>query len=142
MKVRNSATFICLAALAGFLPQTQELSGRPSRSKLTIRTLTATAIRFAKLCDEPIVVVCSNRDRVQFAFMSKPMRDYRGLTWIRKHSGMTEEKLDLFVSVSFWPSGSNRLAQRSSFVERCRTAIAEERVTGFGILPYSAKPWP
>jgi hypothetical protein len=30
-------------------------------------SLTATAIRFAKLCDDPVAVVCSKGDRVQFA---------------------------------------------------------------------------
>ena len=49
---------------------------------------TATAIRFAKLCDEPVAVVCSKGDRAQFAFMSKPSQDYRGLTWIRKGAGL------------------------------------------------------
>ena len=27
-------------------------------------------------------------DRIQFAFMSKPLQDIRGLTWIRKNSGL------------------------------------------------------
>lgn len=55
---------------------------------LCITSLTATAIRFAKLCDDPVAVVCSKGDRVEFAFMSKPLQDYRGLTWIRKGSGL------------------------------------------------------
>ena len=55
---------------------------------LCVTSLTATAIRFAKLCDEPVAVVCSKGDRVQCAFMSKQLQDYRGLTWIRKGSGL------------------------------------------------------
>jgi len=55
---------------------------------LCVTSLTATAIRFANLCDDPVAVVCSKGDRVQFAFMSKPLREYRGLTWIRKGSGL------------------------------------------------------
>lgn len=55
---------------------------------LCVTSLTATAIRFAKLCDEPVAVVCSMGDRVQFAFMSKPLQDVCGLTWIRKGSGL------------------------------------------------------
>jgi hypothetical protein len=55
---------------------------------LCVTSLTATAIRFAKLCDDPVAVVCSKGDRVQFAFMSKPLQDHRGLTWIRKGSGL------------------------------------------------------
>lgn len=55
---------------------------------LCVTSLTATAIRFAKLCDDPVAVVCSKGDRVQFAFMSKPLQDDRRLTWIRKGSGL------------------------------------------------------
>ncbi len=57
-------------------------------AELCVTSLTATAIRYAKLCDQPVAVVCSKGDRVQFAFMSKPLRDHRGLTWIRKGSGL------------------------------------------------------
>jgi hypothetical protein len=55
---------------------------------LCVTSLTATAIRYAKLCDDPVAVVCSNGNRVEFAFMSKPLQDLRGLTWIRKSSGL------------------------------------------------------
>src|SRR5579863_5577648 len=55
---------------------------------LCVTSLTATAIRFAKLSDEPVAIVCSMGDRIQFTFMSKPLQDMRGLTWIRKNSGI------------------------------------------------------
>jgi hypothetical protein len=55
---------------------------------LCVTSLTATAIRYAKLCDDPVAVVCSMGNRVQFAFMSKVLQDQRGLTWIRKGSGL------------------------------------------------------
>src|SRR5882762_2850468 len=60
----------------------QGLTAIESLANLCVTSLTATAIRFAKLCDEPVAVVCSMGDRVQFAFMSKPSQDLRGLTWI------------------------------------------------------------
>jgi hypothetical protein len=66
----------------------QGLTAIESLANLCVTSLTATAIRFAKLCDEPVAVVCSVGDRVQFAFMSKPLQDLRGLTWIRKDSGL------------------------------------------------------
>lgn len=71
---------------AAFAKSGQGLTAIESLSNLCVTSLTATAIRFAKLCDEPVAVVCSAGDRVQFAFMSKPLQDMRGLTWIRKGS--------------------------------------------------------
>jgi len=53
-------------------------------------SLTATAIRYAKLSDDPITVVCSKDNRVQFTFMSDSLRARRGLTWIVKNSGIPE----------------------------------------------------
>jgi hypothetical protein len=66
----------------------QGLEAIETLADLCVTSLTATAIRFAKLCDEPVAVVCSMGNRVQFAFMSKPLQDLRGLTWIRKNSGL------------------------------------------------------
>jgi hypothetical protein len=66
----------------------QGLAGIETLADLCVTSLTATAIRFAKLCDEPVAVLCSMGNRVQFAFMSKPLQDLRGLTWIRKGSGL------------------------------------------------------
>lgn len=64
------------------------LTAIESLADLCVTSLTATAIRYAKLCDDPVAVVCSVGDRVQFAFMSKTLQDMRGLTWIRKGAGL------------------------------------------------------
>lgn len=53
-------------------------------------SLTATAIRYAILSDDPIAVICSKDNRVQFAFMSDSLMQRRGLTWIKKNSGIPE----------------------------------------------------
>jgi hypothetical protein len=66
----------------------QGLEAIETLAGLCVTSLTATAIRFAKLCDEPVAVVCSMGNRIQFAFMSKPLQDLRGITWIRKNSGL------------------------------------------------------
>jgi IrrE N-terminal-like domain len=66
----------------------QGLDAIETLADLCVTSLTATAIRFAKLCDEPVAVVCSKGNRVEFTFMSKPLQDLRGLTWIRKGSGL------------------------------------------------------
>jgi hypothetical protein len=51
-------------------------------------SLTATGIRYALLSPDPITVICSKGDRVQFAFMSQTLKDRRGLTWIKKNMGL------------------------------------------------------
>ena len=66
----------------------QGLNAVESLAEVCTTSLTATSIRYAKLCDEPVAVVCSMENRVQFAFMSKPLQDQRGLTWLRKGSGL------------------------------------------------------
>jgi uncharacterized protein DUF955 len=66
----------------------QGLTAVEALAELCVTSLTATAIRYAKFCDDPVAVICSKGDRVQFAFMSKALRDQRGLTWIRKGSGL------------------------------------------------------
>lgn|ERR1700687_1875146 len=53
-------------------------------------SLTATAIRYAVLSDDPIAVVCSKENRVQFAFMSEPLKQRRDLTWPKKNSGIPD----------------------------------------------------
>src|SRR5260370_1791502 len=55
-----------------------------------VTSLTATAIRYAVLSEDPITVVCSKDNRVQFAFMSDTLKQRRDLTWIKKNSGIPE----------------------------------------------------
>jgi hypothetical protein len=66
----------------------QGLEAIEALAALCLTSLTATAIRYAKLCDEPVAVVCSKDDKVQFAFMSPSLQNYRDITWIRKGSGL------------------------------------------------------
>lgn len=68
----------------------QGLAAVESLADLCGTSLTATSIRYALFCDEPVAVVCSIGQRVQFAFMSKPLKDRRDLTWIRKGSGLPQ----------------------------------------------------
>jgi Zn-dependent peptidase ImmA (M78 family) len=53
-------------------------------------SLTATAIRYAKLSDDAITVICSKDNRVEFAFMSDTLKARRALTWIKKNSGIPD----------------------------------------------------
>lgn len=58
-------------------------------SNLCGTSLTATAIRYAKLCDDDVAVVCSTGSKIDFAFMSDSLRARPNLTWIRKGTGLT-----------------------------------------------------
>jgi len=51
-------------------------------------SLTATAIRLAKLSTEPIAVLCSRGDKVDFAVMSDAMRENYHLTWPKRGAGI------------------------------------------------------
>jgi Zn-dependent peptidase ImmA (M78 family) len=53
-------------------------------------SLTATAIRYADLSDDPIAVIGSKDNRVQFTFMSDGLKQRRDLTWPKKNSGVPE----------------------------------------------------
>lgn len=53
-------------------------------------SLTATAIRYADLSDDPIAVIGSKDNRVQFAFLSDLLKQRRDLTWPRKNPSVPE----------------------------------------------------
>jgi hypothetical protein len=57
-------------------------------SEKCLTSLTATAIRYADLSDDPIAVIGSKDNRVQFAFMSDLLKQRRDLTWPKKNSGI------------------------------------------------------
>lgn len=47
-------------------------------------SLEATAIRYAQTSSDPVAVIRSGAKTIDYAFMSSPMKDFRGLKWIRK----------------------------------------------------------
>lgn len=59
-------------------------------SEKCVTSLTATAIRYADLNDDPIAVIGSRENRVQFAFMSDLLKQRRDLTWPKKNSGIPD----------------------------------------------------
>jgi IrrE N-terminal-like domain len=61
-----------------------------SLAEKCVTSLTATAIRYAVLSDDPIAVVCSKDNRVQFAFLSDVLKQRRDLTWPKKNSGIPD----------------------------------------------------
>lgn len=59
-------------------------------SEKCVTSLTATAIRYADLSDDPIAVIGSRDNCVQFAFLSDLLKQRRDLTWPKKNSGVPE----------------------------------------------------
>jgi len=51
-------------------------------------SLTATAIRYAQRTPEPAAIVVSVGDRVDYCFMSDELKEYPGLSWIKKGSAV------------------------------------------------------
>jgi Zn-dependent peptidase ImmA (M78 family) len=66
----------------------QGLAAVERLSETCITSLTATAIRYANLTEEPVAIICSRGDRVEFCFMSKPLKELRGLNWLARGSGL------------------------------------------------------
>ena len=55
-----------------------------SLAALCKTSITATAIRFARYTDDPVAVIVSNRDRVEYCFLSERLKEVNGLEWLKK----------------------------------------------------------
>lgn len=55
-------------------------------SDLCLTSLTATAIRFVQCTPEPVAIVVSNSDQIDYCFMSATLRALEGLDWLRKRA--------------------------------------------------------
>jgi len=71
----------CVRLTAGF-------TAIETLSEKCVTSLTATAIRYADLSDDPVAVIGSKDNRIQFAFLSQPLKQIRNLTWPKKNSGI------------------------------------------------------
>jgi hypothetical protein len=98
-------------------------------------SLTATAIRYANLSNDPVAIICSEGQKIAFAVMSKPLKDCRGLTWIRKGTGLPQNSATAAFNRD---SECIRRGQRTSgdatfgdWFERDETELREE-VVGLG----------
>lgn len=49
-------------------------------------SITATAIRFAQFAEDPVAVIMSNSNRINWCFMSSALASVKGLRWPRKDS--------------------------------------------------------
>lgn len=55
-------------------------------ASLCATSITATAIRYTRYTDDPVAVIMSTGNRIDYCFMSQRIRDLRGITWIKKGS--------------------------------------------------------
>lgn len=98
--------FGAAAATAG-----EGLQAIESLAALCRTSLTATAVRFAKLSQEPVAVVCSEKGKIHFAVMSPGLKQARDLTWIKRGAGVPGQS----VTASFNKDESNiRHGRRAS----------------------------
>lgn len=58
---------------------------------LCITSIEATAIRYTQCNSNPVAVIRSNGNRIDYAFMSDALRDFHGLTWIKKNTPVPPE---------------------------------------------------
>lgn len=54
-------------------------------SKKCETSIIATAIRYAELTHEPLAIIVSKGNTIDYCFMSEELRNVQGLTWIRKN---------------------------------------------------------
>ncbi len=100
-----------LRAAAGL--GSESLTAVKALSDLCEMSLTSTAIRYARLVEEPVAVVLSMNQKVLFSIMSPPLRRQRNLTWLKKGAGL--------------PAGTltHRFTGESANVQNARTASGE-----------------
>ncbi len=56
-----------------------------------VTSLTATAIRFAKYSDDPVAVIVSSKNKVDYCFMSGALEEVPGLKWLKKGSSIAPD---------------------------------------------------
>jgi len=49
-------------------------------------SITATAIRFAQLAEDPVAVIMSSGNKIEWCFMSQALTNIKGLRWLKKGS--------------------------------------------------------
>lgn len=99
-------------------------------------SLTATAIRYAHCSRDPLAVVLSTGKRINFCVMSDPLKNVRGIDWIRKRDIVPENTVTYAFNqnvdrVRRADRDEGRPNMQDWFFGRLRTDIREE-VLGLG----------
>jgi len=66
-----------------------------SLSRQCNTSLTATAIRYAQKTSDPLAIVVSEGEIIDYCFMSDELKELNGLTWIRKGSRLSKNTVTL-----------------------------------------------
>lgn len=61
-------------------------------------SLTATAIRYTQCTDEPMAIVLSTGDKINYCFMSDTLKEVEGLDWIRKRDLLSKNTATFFFN--------------------------------------------
>ena len=99
-------------------------------------SLTATAIRYAKLSDLPVAIIVSSGRRIDYCFMSDRLRELEKITWIRKGDFLSKDtttakfnQIPSFVAQSKRSEGDSML---SDWFDGAPEVEVEEDVVGLG----------
>lgn len=80
-----SALLMPANLIAAAIPRDSE--GLPAIEALQEKcetSLESTAIRYTQICEDPVAVIRSTGTIIDYAFMSRCLKDFRGIEWIRK----------------------------------------------------------
>lgn len=112
------------------------LAAIESLAETCITSLPATAIRYAECTHEPVAVIVSTGMAVDFCVMSKALREYEGIDWIRKKQPLPTKSLTRnFNSDPYRVRSAERTEGESAFQDWFGGAIklsVVEDVIGLG----------
>lgn len=60
-------------------------------AELCKTSLTSTAIRFTQCSNEPVAIIVSNGNTIDYCCMSDSMKEIKGINWLRKKERLSEE---------------------------------------------------
>jgi hypothetical protein len=69
------------------------LTGIKELQALCVTSLTATAIRYATVAENPVAVIVSRNGCVEYSFLSESLQDVRGLEWLKKGSSIPRDSV-------------------------------------------------
>jgi hypothetical protein len=67
------------------------LAAVESLADICCTSLTATAIRYTECTSDPVAIIISSGTKVDYATMSRPLRDIDGIIWIRKNQPLPHD---------------------------------------------------
>ena len=107
-----------------------------SLSDQCLTSLTATAIRYAQCTRDPLAIVVSTGERINYCFMSDGLKELEGLNWIRKNQPLSENTATFAFNRNKEPSSASEQVEDSSNLQDwfggARRIDVTEEVVGLG----------